>query len=51
LSNVQVNVNISKDGFVYTKWPEQDAAGNGDLDFPCEMNDRTFLEDSDARNQ
>lgn len=51
LSNVQMIVNISKDGLVYTKWPEEDAAGNGDLNSPREMNDRTFLEDSDARNQ
>jgi hypothetical protein len=51
LSNVQMMVNISKDGFVYTKWPEEDTAANGDLNFPREMNDSTFLEYSDARNQ
>jgi hypothetical protein len=51
LSNVQMTVNISKNGLDVTRWPEEVVSQEKQPDLPREMNDLTFLQTSDALNQ
>lgn len=51
LSDVRMTVNVSSSGLDVTRWPEEVVSQEEEPSLPREMNDVTFLENSDALNE